>query len=426
MLMSLPPLLVLVVFTLAAILLVIRIGREPGRAVLLWWAGTACVPVWIGMNGVGFQLLFGSVLAGALIVVTMWTSDVRIRTNAFDGMMLALVGTTVLAVAFGGSRSIAFDAVTHWALPYFLLRLLTLVVPVARLRRIIVGVGVGVALWAVVEYAFDLHVFERMPAVGLENLSAIWQQIQIRNGVARSEAAFGTAIVLATFLAIAMPFALRSQTKLWSLVAPVVLMSGIFVTLSRTGFVAVAIAGVLTLISRRQKYRFVMGAAGLAVSYFALPLVQGEGVSVSTSTELADSSAYRDYVFSTAVPQTHWLGRAVIEYVSVDNAYLRLALESGRIPALCLIGLMLFALWVAIVHRPGASTSATVAMGGSMYVVALVTQWELFVFAAAGIAASELQLLRLQSAGSSDEGTVKIRDAQSDGSPAGSTPWREP
>ena len=87
---------------------------------------------------------------------------------------------------------------------------------------------------------------------------------------------------------------------------------------------------------------------------------------------------------------------------------------------------MLFALWVAIVHRPGAATIATVAMGGSMYVVALVTQWELFVFAVAGIAASELQLLRLQSAGSSNEGAVKVPDDQSDGSPAGSTPWREP
>ena len=97
----------------------------------------------------------------------------------------------------------------------------------SRRGRIIVGVSVAVALWAIVEYLFDLHVFETMPPVGLDNLRAIWQSIQIRNGDARSEAAFGTSIVLATFLAIAVPFALRSRTRLALIGAPIVLSLGI-------------------------------------------------------------------------------------------------------------------------------------------------------------------------------------------------------
>ena len=49
------------------------------------------------------------------------------------------------------------------------------------------------------------------------------------------------------------------------------------------------------------------------------------------------------------------------------------------------------------------ATIATVAMGASMYVVALITQWEMFVFAVAGIAATELQLLRQRTPESDDE-----------------------
>lgn len=397
MLSSLVPLGAVAIIAAWAVGIILAVGRNPFRAAALWWAATACVPVWIGVNAVGFQFLFGSILAGGLIAVTLATwrrTEAVFKLNLFDVLMVGLVATTVLAVAFGGSRSIANDAVTHWGLPYLLMRLVALRVPMSRLGRLIVGTGVAVAIWAIVEYVFGLHVFENMSPVGLGNLQAIWQSIQIRNGVARSEAAFGTSIVLATFLAIAMPFALRSRSRFVFFAAPLVLLLGIFVTLSRTGFLAVGVAGILTLVGRRQKYRALMAAAGLIVGYFALPLVQGEGVSAATSSELAGSSAYRDYVFSTAIPQTHWLGRATVNYISVDNAYLRIALDTGRIPALFLIALMVYALWVAVIHRPGPATIATVAMGASMYVVALITQWELFVFAVAGIAATELQLRR--------------------------------
>lgn len=372
-------------------------GRKPLRAAYLWWIGTAIVPVWIGVTAVGFQFLFGTLLAGALLIPVLHVRGIRPRVNGFDVIMVALIASVVIAATFDGSRSLANDAVTHWGLPYLLFRLIALRVSSADLARMIVGVGAFLSAWAVVEYALDWHFYETLPGFGLENLRAIWQSIQIRNGTARSEAAFGTSIALAAFLVIALPFALRSASRRALILGTAIILVGIFATLSRTGFLGVAVVFALVLIARRQRYRVPMALGGLVLGYALLPLVTGEGVTGSTATELAGSSAYRDYVFSTAIPRTEWIGANPFNkgfYVSIDNAYLRVALDSGRIPALLLIALMIYALWVAVRHRPGPATIALVASGASMYVVALITQWELFVFAVAGIAATELQLLR--------------------------------
>jgi len=390
-----PSLTILLVAGLAVIAIA---WRKPLLSGGLWWAVVAIVPTWIGIGFAGSQFVMGSVLALVLLFGVLAAPGPRARVNALDVAMMVLIGTMVLALLFDGSRSLANDSIMQWGLPYLLLRFVSLRTSDASLGKMIIGVGLLCAAWAVVEFLFGFHIYETMQLPGsLMNLQEIWQSIQTRAGVARAEGAFGTSISLAGFLALAIPYALQLRLPAM-LVTLGILGAGMVCTLARTGAVAAGIMIALILIMRVQKYRPALTVAFLIGALYVAPIVTGTGVNQDLATDFSDSSGYRDYVFATAFGLTVPFGpaneMAGFSYVSVDNAYLRLALDSGQVPAAALVLVFVVALVAYLRYRQGQALVASIAMGASLYVVALITQWQMFIFAVLGIAATEIQRAR--------------------------------
>lgn len=371
--------------------------RRPLLTGYIWWIAVAIVPTWIGVGLANSQFVLGSVIAVALLPGAMAAAGPRLRLTPLDWAMLALVALMLVSFAGGGSRGLAADSIFQWGMPFLLFRLVSLRTTPDELGRMILRVGLFCALWALIEFLFGVHIFETVQLPGsLPNLEAVWQSVQTRGGVARSEASFGTSIALSGFLALAIPYALRLRLP-WLLLSIAILGGGMLATLARTGAVAAAIIIGLTLIMRAQRYRLPLTVAYLAAAVYVAPIITGQDVDGATAADFQSSNGYRDYVFSTAIPQTNWFGTADLTfgaYVSVDNAYLRVALESGRVSALALIAVFAVALVAFLRYRDGAALTSAISMGASIYVVALITQWQMFIFAVLGIAATEIQRAR--------------------------------
>ncbi len=389
--------------------------RKPLVSAYMWWAAVAIVPTWIGIGVADSQFVLGSVIALALVPGVMAAAGPRVHINALDWAMLVLISLMIVSFLFGASRGLASDAVFQWGLPYLLMRLVSLRTPADSLGRMILRVGLLCAIWAIIEFAFDVHVFETVQLPGsLPNLQEVWQSIQTRGGIPRSETSFGTSIALSGFLALAIPYALQLRVP-WLLVSVAVLGGGMLATLARTGAVAAAIVIGLTLLLGAQRYRIPLTLAFVTGVVLVAPIVTGQNVEGTVASDFASSNGYRDYVFSSAIPQSNWFGPADLTfgaYISVDNAYLRLALESGRVPALALLLVFVVALFAYLRYRQGLALTASIAMGASIYAVALITQWQMFIFAMLGIAATEMQ--RAIEAKRAGEATVARRPAHTD------------
>lgn len=364
-------------------------------AIALWWTATAVIPTWVGIGFANSQFVLGSLLALACIGLVLTTKGRRFEVNVIDLAMVALVAVFALSAALGGSRSLANDAVLQWSAPYLLVRLTALRVPRSWIHRLIVVVATTVGAWSVLEFFLDLHIFESFSALSLPNLQAIWQSIQYRSGLPRSEGAFGTSITMAAFLAMAMPFVLRC-TGLRLAIASSLVLAGAAFTLSRTAGIALAVVVLLLVILRRQRNRWLLIAGGILGVYFALPLVLGTDASSTTQADFAQSSGYRDYVFSNSLQRAHLFGVADLggAFVSVDNAYLRVAVDTGLAAAAVLLVTMFLPILTILRYRTGPASVAVIAMATSGMAVALITQWQMFVFAMLGLAAQELQEAR--------------------------------
>ncbi|NKS73210.1 hypothetical protein GS531_11340 [Rhodococcus hoagii] len=254
----------------------------------------------------------------------------------------------------------------------------------------------GVALWGIVEFLSGVHLFvDWMPGAN-QTLNAI----QERSGVARSEAAFGHAIAYGASLAMAIPFA--QQLRKGAVAVQIVLALGIVASLSRGPLLALAVTFALTawvLASHpalRLRYMLLTLIGGATV-YFVL----GRLYSGVDSDQVAGSGEMRINQYDAIGGSLHWLSSA-LEFTGVnqtplvngilviDSTPLRLAANFGIIAAVLFAVPVLIALARVIGRKAG---PASVALAGQIPVLAVtsfITQWQVLIFFAMGLVATEV------------------------------------
>ncbi len=341
----------------------------------------------VGISGVGLtpaDLLALPVLVGLLVAERRNT----VRLGMVDSLVAALLFSALVSVALYGGRASTLSEITvSWILPYVLGRVAMTRIDPNRLPTLMIRLGLLCAVWAIVEFTFRWHPFTSISGQ-IEVLNR-WSEIQTRGAFDRSEAAFGHSIPLAAMIVLTSPWVLRSRRPLLGLV---ILTAGVACTLARSGFISLAlVVAMMIWTSTTRKRVLVAAAAGAAaVTYFGRGLLFGEGV----GTEVQTSTAYRETLWQYGFKQIKTLGDAGATYFSVDNAYLRLGLELGWIP-LCLFAVLALLPVVAVVRRDaGAGEIALAATSVMLLTVALLTQWQSFVWFVAGVTVVSRSLRR--------------------------------
>jgi hypothetical protein len=364
---------------------------SPRLAIALWLIATLFIPSWtpifIGPLAlpptfiVGLPVMIGLGLGGHLKLRPIW----------IDYVLLATFGATISIVALQGLPNYLLGGVALSLLfPYLVGRLAPTVTQKAFLWLALV-----LALWGCMEFIFDLHVFTEWPALP----GNYWFDIQVRGGLARSEASLGHAIAYGAVLAAAIPFA--AALPRYSGLAQLVLFAGLLVSFSRGPLLSAALTAVLAsalLTARVSKSRaLIHGAVGLALGIAAIvALYAGPG-----TEELERSSAIRGNQTTDYLGVLRVLGAAPVQdvlrsgitadgRVIIDNAALRLALDFGVLVA---VGLLLPILYCACSLMGRRATPASVALAGQipvLLVTSFITQWQTILFWLLGVAVAQL------------------------------------
>jgi hypothetical protein len=270
-------------------------------------------------------------------------------------------------------------------------------------RAFAVAAGL-VAAWACVEIVFDWHVFEHF--VGRSEESG-WAVVQLRGGVARSEAAFGHSIAMGGFLVLGIPFALgssfRNRTKLLLLV---LLGAGLLASLSRGPILGGVLAALLVFLFLPSSHvsrgmRWTLFLAGLLATFVVLPQVLGFFTSIGPE-ETAGSVNYRYRLLDFWTDDVALLGRAdsirIVRgetlyrgFQSIDNAWLVQGLQFGWV-ALVMVALAVAAcVWRVLGRRGGPAEVSLAASALVLGTVALITQYGAAVWMMAGMAVAFAQ-----------------------------------
>ncbi|MCF7553845.1 hypothetical protein [Pseudonocardia sp. WMMC193] len=365
-----------------------------------WFASVCLVPVWFGVSVVVYVM--PAVLAGALVLGTLllmqprrtmvWT-PVDLGAAAFFGCCLlpALVGST--------TRSVFFILVSEWLLGFAVGRIMPDKLGPDRVARICSWVFGLVAALALVEFVTGWN-----PWVGLARANAsyeLWGVLQERGGILRAEGAFGHSIAMSCCIALAIPImlgsGLRDRTKALLLALA---CAGTVVSFSRAGMLCTALAVVLMFVFHRRSLGWSLKAvvpicaagAGIAVIPYVASIFTAAG------SEATGSSAYRGELYGLIAdmaplglsPLRETSAEGDITYggfESIDNALVLLGLRYGWIPALILAVLIVVAAGVVLARKATPATISIVASVPALLSVAFITQYGIFFFFVAGLAA---------------------------------------
>lgn len=334
----------------------------------------------------------------------MWPCVVRNRSklapfmSASDGLLLYIVCLGGLATLLGTPRSAVIVLLVQWCTAYLVGRELGLICGVQFTTDLLAVTGFAVALWAIAEYFLDLHVYENTGQIS--RALGFWAEIQVRGGVARSEAAFGHAIALGGFLALTIPFAMASSWKTLRIPMIFTIALGAIVTLSRGPIISVLVTVLLSI-------AFVSGKSVSSTKRWATVLTAGFAMVAGpillsrfnvASSELDSSTAYRENLW-TELPSdvsilgqasnmvTDRLGRSTYSgMVSIDSTPLLIGLDFGWMIILPMVVGVCF-LIVRVLLRQG--TSADIALIGqipTLLTVALITQYGAAIWFMVGLA----------------------------------------
>ncbi|ORJ99577.1 hypothetical protein A5N75_10990 [Prescottella equi] len=390
----------LIVAAMAGAGLAVFAAHKPDTAIVFWLVVVAVVPSWTEFYGLGFGLppaaLGVPIVVGILGASYLGKNPVRI--GWVDGALAAASILVLFLSLTGELHGVVFvrDLLVLWILAYVLGRNST-----ARVTSSFALIMAGVALWGIVEFLSGMHLFvDWMPGAN-QTLNAI----QERSGVARSEAAFGHAIAYGASLAMAIPFA--QQLRKGAVAVQIVLALGIVASLSRGPLLALAVTFALTawvLASHpalRLRYMLLTLVGGATV-YFVL----GRLYSGVDSDQVAGSGEMRINQYDAIGGSLHWLSSA-LEFTGVnqtplvngilviDSTPLRLAANFGIIAAVLFAVPVLIALARVIGRKAG---PASVALAGQIPVLAVtsfITQWQVLIFFAMGLVATEVMQDRI-------------------------------
>lgn len=379
--------------TFGAVLLT-ALWARPRIALTVWLISFVSLPVWIGVDFV--TAIDAQCIIGIVAIIATF-NRAPITFNKFDAYVALVVGLAFLAVLFGDSPvDLWRQILVRWVVPYAAARVLVSATG-ARFAVNVLAVVLGIAgAVAILELALTWH-----PYVNWDNGTAdflAWHSIQARNGIDRSEGAFGHSIALGGALAISIPFIARSShTRIVKLILSACVIGGILSTQSRGALIAAAVSGTLCLlyIPKSQISRiFFMAASALAViaaSIYIGPLLEqwlrGE------SNEAQSSFDYRGQLYSNLLQGIAWIGKSPVYltggsrgFQSTDSAFLAIGLRFGWIVLAALIIPLLIATVRVLLGRATVGEIAIVGQIPLFATVALITQYESVVFLVAGVA----------------------------------------
>jgi hypothetical protein len=385
----------------------VLVSRHPRIALSFWIAVMIFVPVWISVPVLTTTLAPLNLATLLVLPAALRAATRQGRFGRIEAIILAFVTLASISFIFEGTPQFAFAAIfIQWLPAYFVGRYLTLECGREWVTKMVVASVVIVAIWSILEFVFDVHIFE---ALG-DGVSG-WNAIQERGPFTRSEGAFGHSIALGSFVALGIPFILSSQiTARKRLLFVGLALAGTILTFSRgaiIGAVIALVAGVFSLpsLDLPKKLRRTLILAIVVLSFTLLPFVLS--LFAGVSADLDPSTAYRanlaTYIFADMQPFGPALnmeqarsGRYLYHGLgSIDNAYILAVLQFGWIPVLSLIFVLGTSVWFVLRRRN--VNPAQVALVGQVWIlgtVALITQYGMAVWFVAGLAVAFSQTPR--------------------------------
>jgi hypothetical protein len=385
---------------IAGVLVLVLLFRWDGRwAVAAWTATLFFVPVWVGVQA-GIYI---TALTAITVVCILSTAERGIRWVTADTLMTILFAAILVAFLVAGATwGHVLDSLTGWLVPYVWGRLILNRANENWIAACISVAALVAATLSIVEFLSGFNIFHLIPGAGSSN----WGGQQIRAELPRSEGAFGHSIALGGSLALASAFVLVVRWPVWARAAALALIAtGAAFTFSRIGLIGLALTVVLSVVFLgRQLGRGVRIAASTilgAGAVVALPfLVQVFG---DAGSEAQGSAEYRlDLVplVDLMVPLGLSPGREVLAtgedyfggFRSIDSALILTGLRFGLVPLAIVVMLALLALVVVLRGRGNPAAVAVVAQLPALGTVALITQYAVFVWFAAGLAVASYTL----------------------------------
>ncbi|KQU32228.1 hypothetical protein [Rhodococcus sp. Leaf233] len=384
------------------------------KAALAFWLCALCVaPFWLQIPGL--IAIPPSTIATLIVLPAVVRARPQDTMSGVDWMLVVTSVLALLAAGLGLSPRYAASAlVIQWASAFLVARRLGYSLGRKYVTDVVAMAGVLVAAWAIIEFALKLHVYE---SVGTQLELGFWAEIQIRGGLARSEAGFGHAIALGGFLAATVPFVMSSSFQL-RLPMTAIVVIGTVTTLSRgpmlSAIVAVVLAVVFLSKGIRTAVRFWTVVAGTLIALFAVPpLLQKFG---EISNELDPSTAYRENLWTDIPGDLNWIGQARNVGIdpagrslwrnlgSVDSTPLLIGLDFGWIIVGLFTACIVIASWRVMSRKGSVAEIALVAQIPTLATVALITQYGAAVWFFAGLAVA----YRRQAQHGDDESDVDI------------------
>lgn len=379
----------------AAALAIFGLRMLPRAAFVVWAVVLFFVPLWVGVS-LGFYWSAIALLT-ALLVLVNW-SIVPLR--AADAWVAAFILVIVGLYAFGsvdlGSLT---AAILEWVIPYIWGRVVLARVRTEWITVTIATVAVVAAALATVEFFTGFNPFILIPGSGI--VYDTWSPLQERAGVFRAEGAFGHSIALGAALAMSSAFVVATRWLLAvKILALALIATATVLTFSRTGLVTLVLTLALATflipgISKR--FRAAVAVAGAIGAVIVTPIM--DSVFGAAGDEAAGSADYRTDLlvllgqvrpfgnpgeWQSLVSGDYYLGFFAR---SVDNALVLTLLRYGWIPTAVVMAAIVCVIIVAV-RRSERSPAALAVVGQlpSLFVVALITQYSLFLWFCVGLA----------------------------------------
>lgn len=374
------------------------VRSRPRWAMVLWTATLFFIPLWLGVNGPG---MFINVLTAVTVLCVASGYGANLRWSFVDTVVLALLAVILLAQVVGGAAAgHVQQTLLTWFLPYVWGRLVLGRVSQNWIAACIAVAALVASSLAIIEFMTGQNLFLLVPGD-----AGVWGEQQIRGGQLRAEGAFGHSIALGGTLAMSAAFVLIVQwpTLVRGIVLAVVGVA-VALTFSRLGIIGFALTVLLALLLLGRYldtiFRIVIAGALVVGAGLALPVlleVFGE-----SGAEAEGSAGYRLYLVQLfdamtvlgisparevlATGEDYWGG-----FRSIDSALILTGLRFGLI-CVVIVVVLLVALVVGAVRRPSPAGIALVAQIPAFATVALITQYAVFVWFAAGLAVASYTL----------------------------------
>lgn len=379
----------------------------PRGTFVLWALVLFFVPVWIG-HTLGHSFFLSAITVMTLVAVVAFSGPLRpAPADLFVVLLLFLVGTQFALGLITVSN--ATIAVLEWLLPYAWGRLVLARIDPGVVTHCLAWCALAAAVLAIVEFLTGTNVVVLLPVDN--SLYTAWGSLQVRGGVLRAEGAWGHSIALGAALAMSAPFVLTAPWRATRRIAALLAVcAGTVLTFSRVGILALVLSISLALVllpGVGRSVRIAVPAAGLVTGLALLPFVGS--VLARAGSEAGDSAAYRGDLFSLfryvqvfgSAPSFRgatiggtYLGSFA---KSTDNAVLLTGLRLGWLSLVAfLVPLVMVAVSVLVRGRANPASIAVAAQVPTLFVVALITQFGMFLWFLVGLAVAWTAQLRAQ------------------------------